>query len=249
MSDWLLYHVWGIRGYKVARCEMVEPRQVLVTIEATPAVLRCPCCGTKDGAFLPDEKGQICSYVTALKIVSPSGTPVEITEPRHPRLMRLVRSSYGLLGIVYEVTFRVTPLRPLRVRHESRDARSEQAVRNIATAEAKASFDGLVWVAKGADGTSAEQENKNLILSPKARIDTRPQLDIHADDVKAGHGATVGQLSADELFYLRARGIDRAVAEGMLIQGFAGEILTRFVDEGARALAERAVRQVLGSRA
>ena len=77
------------------------------------------CCGTKDGAFLPDELGQICSYVTAVKMVTPSGIPVEITEARHPRLMRLLRSSYGLLGIVYEVTFRVTPLRRLRVRHES----------------------------------------------------------------------------------------------------------------------------------
>ena len=48
MSDWLLYHVWGIRGYKVARCEMVDRERVLVMLEATPAVLRCPCCGTKD---------------------------------------------------------------------------------------------------------------------------------------------------------------------------------------------------------
>jgi FAD/FMN-containing dehydrogenase len=76
------------------------------------------CCGTKDGSF-GEEPGQICSHVIAVKMVTPSGKPVEITEARHPRLMRLVRSSYGLLGIIYEVTFRVTPLRRLRVRHES----------------------------------------------------------------------------------------------------------------------------------
>jgi FAD/FMN-containing dehydrogenase len=77
------------------------------------------CCGTKDGAFLPDELGQICSYVTAMKLVTPAGSRLEANEQDHPDLMRVLRSSYGLLGIVYEVTFRVTPLRKLSVRHES----------------------------------------------------------------------------------------------------------------------------------
>ncbi len=76
------------------------------------------CCGTKEASFMPDEFGQVGSYVIAMKLVTPSGASIEITD-RHPRLLRLMRSSYGLLGIVYEVTFRVKPLQPMVVKHRT----------------------------------------------------------------------------------------------------------------------------------
>jgi len=77
----------------------------------------------------------------------------------------------------------------------------------------------------GANNTDANQTNHNLLLSRQAEIDTKPQLEIFADDVKCTHGATVGQLSDESLFYLRSRGLDEVVARSMLIYGFANDII------------------------
>jgi Fe-S cluster assembly protein SufD len=78
-----------------------------------------------------------------------------------------------------------------------------------------------------AQKTDAKQTNKNLLLSEEATIDTKPQLEIYADDVKCTHGATVGQLNDESIFYLRARGIGEETARHMLIHAFAGEIIDR----------------------
>jgi len=76
-------------------------------------------------------------------------------------------------------------------------------------------------------GSDAHQENHNLLLSRNAEIDTKPQLEIFADDVKCTHGATVGQLDEDQLFYLRSRGIDAELARSVMIYGFADDIIAR----------------------
>ena len=86
-----------------------------------------------------------------------------------------------------------------------------------------------------------EQRNHNLLLSPTARVDTRPQLDIFADDVKASHGATVGRPDEDEIFYLRTRGLDSSQALELLTRGFAEEIPLMMAQPGARAAAEKHV--------
>ena len=125
----------------------------------------------------------------------------------------------------------------LRVLHQVGDTRSQQVFKTIADGRSLASFDGLIAMAKGADRSEAQQTNHNLLLSPGARVDTRPQLDILADDVKAAHGATVGQINADEMFYLRARGLPAAAARTLLIHGFAGDILARLSNPAVRALA------------
>lgn len=88
-------------------------------------------------------------------------------------------------------------------------------------------FNGRVFVAKTAQMTDASQLNRNLILSRKARVDTKPQLEIIADDVKCTHGATVSQLEAEELFYLQSRGLDPITSRNLLIDGFAGEVLEK----------------------
>jgi Fe-S cluster assembly protein SufD len=80
-------------------------------------------------------------------------------------------------------------------------------------------------VREGADGTNARQLNRNLLTSPTARVDTRPELTIYADEVKCGHGATVGDLDDAALFYLLSRGIDPETARHMLIEAFAAEAL------------------------
>lgn len=107
------------------------------------------------------------------------------------------------------------------VHHLVPDCSSEQDYKGILKGRARAVFNGKVCVAKDAQRTDAKQQNKNLLLSAHAEIDTKPQLEIFADDVVCSHGATVGQLDEDALFYLATRGIDRAEAMHYLINAFA----------------------------
>jgi Fe-S cluster assembly protein SufD len=94
-------------------------------------------------------------------------------------------------------------------------------------------------VRHGAQQTDARQTNKNLLLSPEARVDTKPQLEIFADDVKCAHGAAVGQLDQDELFYLESRGINSTLARNMLTYGFAEEVIEKIkIDSIKRELDE-----------
>jgi Fe-S cluster assembly protein SufD len=92
---------------------------------------------------------------------------------------------------------------------------------------ARAVFNGKIFVPKPAQLTDAGQLNRNLLLSPKARVDTKPQLEITADNVKCAHGATVSQLEDDEIFYLQSRGLDANSARHLLIKGFAVEIINQ----------------------
>lgn len=112
-----------------------------------------------------------------------------------------------------------------RIAHLKPHGISKEYYKGIVDNKAHAIFNGIVYVAPQAQKTSAEQHNKNLLLSRLAEVDTRPQLEIYADDVKCAHGATVGQIDEDALFYLRARGLDIAEAQTLLIHAFAAEII------------------------
>ncbi len=109
------------------------------------------------------------------------------------------------------------------VSHNVPNCYSEQNYKGILAGRSRGVFNGKVLVAKDAQHTEAKQQNKNLLLSPQAEIDTKPQLDIYADDVICTHGATVGQLDEEALFYLATRGIGRSEATQYLIQAFATE--------------------------
>ncbi|TVQ15006.1 MAG: Fe-S cluster assembly protein SufD [Leptolyngbya sp. DLM2.Bin27] len=111
----------------------------------------------------------------------------------------------------------------------------EQDHKAIVDGRAHSVFNGRMAVAQKAQLTSASQLNRNLLLSDKARVDTKPQLEIVADNVKCAHGATVSQLQADEIFYLQSRGISAAAAQRLLIYGFAMEILERIEVETLRS--------------
>ncbi|MEM7555996.1 MAG: Fe-S cluster assembly protein SufD [Cyanobacteria bacterium P01_A01_bin.84] len=104
---------------------------------------------------------------------------------------------------------------------------TNQLHKTIVGDKAHGVFNGKVFVPKPAQLTNAAQLNRNLLLSPKARIDTKPQLEITADNVKCAHGATVSQLEDDEIFYLQSRGIDENAARHLLINAFAGEIIDK----------------------
>ena len=114
----------------------------------------------------------------------------------------------------------------LGIEHIARDTRCDLRWRGLATDRGRVAFHGGILIREGADGSDASLSNKNLLLSDNAEIDTQPVLEIHADEVKAAHGATVGRLDPVALFYLRSRGIDEAQARALLTQAFLREALS-----------------------
>ena len=121
------------------------------------------------------------------------------------------------------------------VEHVGTHCNSRQVYKGVVDERARAVFQGTVVVHPGAQGTNAHQLNRNLLLSPNARADSKPELIIHADDVKCSHGATVGDLDADAMFYLRARGIDPAEARALLIEAFVGELFDDVAQPAVKA--------------
>lgn len=113
------------------------------------------------------------------------------------------------------------------VDHAHPDGASRQQHKCVVSGGAHAVFNGRILVREGAQRTDSAQESRNLLLSPRAQVDTKPQLEIFADDVKCAHGATVGQLEAEEVFYLRSRGLPESVARGLLTYGFAADLVDR----------------------
>ena len=118
----------------------------------------------------------------------------------------------------------------LGVEHQARNTRCELPWRGLADDRGRAVFHGGITIHAGADGSDASLSNKNLLLSDAAEIDTQPVLVIHADEVKAAHGATVGRLVETALFYLRSRGIGLAQARALLVQAFLREPLSTLGD-------------------
>ncbi len=132
------------------------------------------------------------------------------------------------------------------VDHAAPHCTSAQDYRGVLGDRAKGVFRGRVIVRPGALKTDARQSNPNLLLSDTAAIDTRPQLEIYADDVRASHGSTIGQLDPDALFFLRARGIDEAEARILLTRAFAQSIVDAIRDPGLREDVTRRVDTALG---
>ena len=121
------------------------------------------------------------------------------------------------------------------VDHAQPRCESHEFYHGILAGRAHGVFNGKIFVRQDAQKTNAKQTNRNLLLSDSAVIDTKPQLEIFADDVKCTHGATIGQLSDEALFYLRARGIGEDLARRMLIRAFASDVVERIGIEPVRA--------------
>jgi Fe-S cluster assembly protein SufD len=113
------------------------------------------------------------------------------------------------------------------IEHAQPHGISRQLHKCIVDGNAHAVFNGQIMVRPGAQQTDSQQSNRNLLLSGRARIDTKPQLEIFADDVKCTHGATIGQLDADEVFYLQSRGLSDSAARQLLTYAFGAEIIER----------------------
>jgi Fe-S cluster assembly protein SufD len=132
--------------------------------------------------------------------------------------------------------------------HRQPHGTSRQNYKGILDGKSRAVFNGRVYVHEGAHQTDAEQSNKNLLLSTDARVDTKPQLEIYNDDVKCAHGATVGQLEEEELFYLLSRGLHIDLARNLLTYGFAEEIVERVKFDSIRAQLDEAILNRLHAR-
>jgi len=128
-----------------------------------------------------------------------------------------------------DITTEVTHARP--------DGVTSQLVKGCVSGQARAVFQGRIVVAQGADGTDAKMGHHGLILSERAEIDAKPELEIYADDVACAHGNTVGALDEEAIFYARSRGIPEAEARAMLTQAFVSEVVDRIEHEGARDVA------------
>ena len=120
------------------------------------------------------------------------------------------------------------------IEHVAPDCASRQTVKTVLAGRARGVFQGKIHVHRTAQKTDGYQMNQALLLSPEAEIDAKPQLEIYADDVKCSHGATVGELDHDALFYLRSRGIPEAEAKSILVQAFLDDAVSLVADQGLR---------------
>ena len=132
-----------------------------------------------------------------------------------------------------------------QVEHQVANCTSDELYKGVLDDRSRAVFHGRIYVAPDAQQTDAYQNNRTLLLSPDAEIDTKPQLEIYADDVKCSHGATIGQLNEEYLFYLRARGVENSKARRMLTFAFVKEALAAISIEPLKTYLEEQLDQQL----
>jgi Fe-S cluster assembly protein SufD len=127
--------------------------------------------------------------------------------------------------------------------HAKPHTTSAEVYKGVLDDQARGVFQGRIVVSKDAQKSDGHQLNKTILLSDRAEIDTKPELEIYADDVKCSHGATAGELDGDALFYLRARGIDQADARRLLVEAFVGDAIENIADAAVREAFARRIGQ------
>ncbi|MDN3204778.1 Fe-S cluster assembly protein SufD [Algoriphagus sediminis] len=133
------------------------------------------------------------------------------------------------------------------VDHTIPHAESNELYKGVLTDNSRGVFNGKIFVRQDAQKTNAFQQNNNILLSENATVNTKPQLEIWADDVKCSHGCTTGQLDEEALFYLQARGIGKDKAKGLLLYAFAGEVLENIKDDSFKAYCINLIQERLGT--
>jgi Fe-S cluster assembly protein SufD len=133
------------------------------------------------------------------------------------------------------------------VDHRVPNANSNELFKGVMHGHSKGVFNGKIFVQQDAQKTNAFQSNRNIILSESASVNTKPQLEIWADDVKCSHGCTTGQLDEEALFYLQSRGIDKSSAQSMLLHAFAGEVTEKIQIESIRESISKMVQEKISS--
>ena len=135
----------------------------------------------------------------------------------------------------------------LKINHYSKNCFCKQHFKSILTQDAISEFSGLVYVAKGSHGVDSQQLNQNLLFSDSARVLSRPQLKIDADDVQCAHGSTIGQLNPEEIHYIKSRGLTEQEAKSLLTFGFAEEIINEISHDTVKKELTSVVKQIIGS--
>ncbi len=205
--------------------EGAELRQDRVEIGAAPAAL------IERSRTVIAAGGRLCRTVATL------GYGLS----RHEQGVRIVGAgAEALLNGVFTPTGKEHVDTQIRVEHAAPSCHSNQFYKGVVDGRSHAVFAGKILVERAAQKTDAYQSNNNLLLSDEAEIDSKPELEIYADDVKCSHGATIGELDPAALFYLRSRGLPAALARSLLIFGWAEEVLERMADEATRLQARRA---------
>jgi Fe-S cluster assembly protein SufD len=133
------------------------------------------------------------------------------------------------------------------VDHRMPECNSNELYKGVLFDSSKAVFSGKIFVRVDAQKTNAFQQNNNLLLSDKATIDSKPQLEIFADDVKCSHGATVGSFNTDALFYLRSRGIGENAARALLVNAFAFDVTNQIKNEHVKAHVQKLIKNFLAN--
>ncbi|MDE6862589.1 MAG: SufD family Fe-S cluster assembly protein [Alistipes sp.] len=131
------------------------------------------------------------------------------------------------------------------VNHRSADCSSRSVVKGVASGSSHGRFGGLVYVAPDAQRTDSQQTSRNVTIGAQARIETSPQLEIYADDVKCSHGATVGQIDGEAIMYMRQRGLTEAQARRLQIEGFVGDVVMHTVVESVGGILAEIVAEKL----
>jgi Fe-S cluster assembly protein SufD len=132
------------------------------------------------------------------------------------------------------------------VEHKAEHCESNQLIKGILKDESNGIFTGKIYVHPGANKTNAYQKNNNLLLSSSATINSRPQLEIYADDVKCSHGATNGQMDENALYYLKSRGLKEETANSFLQYAFLAEVIRNIKNDGIREYLDEVFRYKLG---
>lgn len=115
--------------------------------------------------------------------------------------------------------------------HQAPDTQSDLLIKSVMFGASTLSYDGLIKIEPGAQRSNAYQRNENILMSNKAKVETRPELEIMANDVRCTHGATIGKVDEEVLFYLMSRGLEKNEAEKLVIEGFFEPVLERIPDE------------------
>jgi Fe-S cluster assembly protein SufD len=146
--------------------------------------------------------------------------------------------SHATVNGLYMVTGTQTVDHQTRIEHAKENCTSHEVYRGVLDGESHAVFNGKVYVHPEAQKTDGKQSNNNLLLSDRARVDTKPQLEIFADDVKCTHGATIGRLDQTALFYLKSRGVGKETAQRLLTYAFAADVLEQLTIESVKVKLE-----------
>jgi Fe-S cluster assembly protein SufD len=240
---------------------MTFPRVLIVTEQGAEVTVLQEYTGTDEGIYLTNSVTEIAvaenASVSHYRVQRESGkayhlAAVAARQAAHSRFTsyavslgaRLARvdvdvhmegeGSESVLDGLYMVSGRQHIDHHTLIDHAASHTASRELYKGVLDGKSSAVFNGRVRIAEGTRAIDSSQVNRNLLLSPQALVNTNPELEIFADDVKATHGATIGQLDRDQLFYLRSRGVDFDQARKILIRGFAGEMLERIAIEPVR---------------